>query len=163
MDPARALIVATHVEFAKLNGAADAPVAIDPTIGGKSWSLNGNTPAIKWKYGTIKHDAVDRTGGKDAPIATEIQSFHIRIWMDTDDLCRIAKNNLLRAFCIAASGRPNVAFGDFTWITEDHPAYTAKGSALEGTLAARIQIPIVEGGRGTARFTSQTHTEELGK
>ena len=154
-DPGVALILATHTKFAEFNGAAIAPV-----IGRKSWSLNGDLPQIKWCFGNIKHDAPDKTGGKDAPIATEIQVFNVRIWMPDDETCRIAKNNLIRAFRIAAGGTPNVSFGDWSWITEDHAAYSNKGSALEGAMAARLQVPIVEGGRGIARFTSQTHSEE---
>lgn len=155
-DSARQFILDVHARFATL-----APPGIEPKIGANEWSLNCDCPAIKWKYGAIRHEKPDKTGGAESPIGTEIQTFIVAIWCEDEEACRSAKNNILRAARYVSGGGSNTETGSFDWITEDKPGWMNKGAALQGSIAVRLQIPSTEGGRRYAPIRSQTHTEEL--
>lgn len=156
--PARKFIEDVHARL-----ALTAAPGIQSKIGANEWSIQCDCPAVKWRYGAIRHEKADKTGGPDAPIGTEIQTLVVAIWAETEDDCLTGKNNVLRAARFVAGGGSNCEFGSFDWITENKPGWLNKGHVLQGTIAVRLQIPIVEGGRANrkARITSQTHTEEL--
>lgn len=145
-DTARAFIDATMVEFETLAGP------MPYVVGKRERVQNANYPRIAWVYGGISHAPLSKSTLGEAEIATERQQLIVEIWMNSDENCRIAKNNLLLALRHAAEElqlSQHPSFGDFDWLAEENAAYLTRGSALEGTVTVILGVsnegyPLVE-------------------
>lgn len=114
-------------------------------VGRKHWQSQENAPFIWWAYGPINHDAADKLGGDTKKqINTELQTLWVKLWLDGTDpeeICRTAKNDLLRALRIQGSG-PIVTIGAFDWVSDDEirAGHATNGAILQGSITVRLPI-----------------------
>lgn len=133
-EAARATIDAVMAELVSLQGP------IDYDVGRLETLSQHDLPHVMWDYAAITHEAPDFVGGPDGQIFVEWQAMTVAIWQDTQDNCRVTKNNLLLAAVNAVDG-PQFRPGQFNWATEQNFAFLNRGALLVGTVAFKLGVP----------------------
>lgn len=153
MTAASDFIAAVHARLAELG------TTVPHAIGRIEWAKHTAPPCIKWALGEVSWATPDTIGGQPQNIITRVQTLHLAIWTETEEDAEQLLDNVIRACRTVAAGRPNFTPGKFEWLTEDKPSWMARGEALLGSIAVRLQVSKLPTPNPLARITSQQHTE----
>lgn len=148
-DRAETFLAEVHADLESRTG-----VAVPWKFAALRWHEHAAPPVVLWRLGDIEIAPPAKVGGQDAEIAVMRQELRVRIWHRTIAETRDLFEALLRSLRMVALG-PNIGLGTWSWVTEDEPAHSTKGAALEG--AVLVDLPVRDVAYTTVVVSDEAH------